>query len=51
MLFVMAENVLPAEQLDTMYQAFERHEEEVIGHGRHEELHELLHRLRDKYAA
>ena len=50
-LFVMAEQMLPAGQLDSIYDAFEQHEEKIIGQGRHEELHQMLNSLRKKYAA
>lgn len=49
-LFPMADRVILPEQLDTMHQAFEEHEEKVIGHGRHEELHEVLNTLKEKYS-
>jgi hemerythrin-like domain-containing protein len=48
-LFPLAEKVLTAAQLDELYAGFEQHEEQVIGHGRHEELHALLHKLEEKY--
>lgn len=48
-LFPMADRVIAPEQLEAMRQAFEEHEEKVIGHGRHEELHELLNTLTVKY--
>ena len=47
--FPMAENVLTEAQLETLYEGFEEHEEKVIGHGRHEELHAMLKRLQEKY--
>jgi hemerythrin-like domain-containing protein len=49
-LFPSAERVLAAGELERIYQAFEAHEETVIGAGRHEELHALLHRLEEKYS-
>lgn len=48
-LFMMAEQMLPAAQLEQLHHAFEVHEENVIGHGRHEELHAMLKSLRKKY--
>jgi hemerythrin-like domain-containing protein len=48
-LFVMAERLLSAATLDLLYEGFERHEEQVIGHGRHEELHGLLEDLHRRY--
>ncbi len=50
-LFPSAERVLQPKQLEQMYDAFEKHEEEVIGAGRHEQLHALLGRLKKKYQA
>lgn len=49
-LFPMAERMLPPPQLEEMFGAFERHEAQVIGEGRHEQLHALLERLHDRYA-
>lgn len=48
-LFPMAEQVLGEGELDSLHRAFNMHEDEVIGHGRHEELHDILHDLRAKY--
>ena len=48
-LFPMAERTLEATQLESLYASFEEHEERVIGHGRHEELHRTLKELRLKY--
>ena len=50
-LFPMAEKVLSTETLEKLYVAFEEFEEKVIGHGRHEELHAMLHHLAAKYPA
>jgi hemerythrin-like domain-containing protein len=50
-LFPMAERMLTTTQLDALYDAFEEHEAKVIGQGRHEQLHSLLKKLKDKYAA
>jgi hemerythrin-like domain-containing protein len=50
-LFPMAERVLKEPQLETLYEGFEEHEEKVIGHGRHEELHAMLKSLQEKYPA
>ena len=49
--FPMAERVLTGAQLDVLYAGFEKHEEEVIGHGRHAELHAMLERLQERYSA
>lgn len=48
-LFPMAERTLAPARLEKIYQLFEAHEEEVIGHGRHEELHKILKKLKLKY--
>ena len=50
-LFPAAEKGLSKAELDRLYEAFEEHEEKVIGRGRHEQLHELLEGLKRKYAA
>lgn len=49
-LFPMADRVIAPQQLESMYEAFEEHEEKVIGHGRHEELHAMLNGLSAKYS-
>ena len=49
-LFPLAERTLPAPELDGIFERFEQHEETVIGHGRHEELHALLKALSKRYA-
>lgn len=48
-LFPMAEQSLTPAQLDTLFQDFEEHETRVMGPGRHEQLHELLKTLKNKY--
>jgi hemerythrin-like domain-containing protein len=48
-LFPMAENILTEAQLETLHEGFEKHEERVIGRGRHEELHAMLKSLQEKY--
>lgn len=48
-LFIMAEKIISTETLNQIYTAFEEHEEKVIGHGRHEELHGMLKELKEKY--
>ncbi len=50
-LFPMAEKLLSPSQLDALFEAFEAHEENVIGAGRHEELHAMLKDLKTKYLA
>lgn len=49
-LFPMAEQLLSQQQLDALFEAFEQHEAQVIGQGRHEQLHALLKGLKAKYA-
>lgn len=41
-LFVMADKVLDEDAQDQMYEKFQQHEEEVIGHGIHEKLHGMI---------
>lgn len=48
-LFPLAEKILLDQDLRILYDQFERHESEVIGHGRHEALHIMLEALSDKY--
>lgn len=48
-LFPMAEQMLAADQMAQIKARFVEHEETVIGHGRHEELHRLLKELKQKY--
>ncbi len=48
-LFPLAEKTLDAARLESLYESFEEHEEKVIGHGRHEELHQMLKDLMSKY--
>jgi hemerythrin-like domain-containing protein len=48
-LFPMAEATLDQARLERLYESFEEHEERVIGHGRHEELHQVLEDLKAKY--
>jgi hemerythrin-like domain-containing protein len=48
-LFPMVEQVLGDGELESLHRAFDKHEDEVIGHGRHEELHHMLHDLKAKY--
>lgn len=50
-LFPMAERLLNPAQLDALFKAFEAHEEQVIGAGRHEQLHGLLKAWKAKYLA
>jgi hemerythrin-like domain-containing protein len=43
-LFVMADRVLDENKQDALFEQFEHHEENVIGHGVHEELHAMIDR-------
>ncbi len=48
-LYPMAENRLPEAKLKELEKRFEKAEEEIIGPGKHEEFHQLLHRLKELY--
>ena len=48
-LFPMADRMISASELEQMHVAFKEHEEKVIGHGRHEELHAMLADFHRKY--
>lgn len=48
-LFPTAAKLLSEAQLETLYTGFEDLEQNVIGAGRHEELHAVLKRLEEKY--
>jgi len=48
-LFKMADKVLSNQVQDDVYKQFEKIEEEVVGHGVHEQFHELLSKLKSKY--
>ena len=50
-LFPMADRTLDSNRMTKIYEAFEEHEEKVIGKGRHEQLHELLKTLKKKYVS
>jgi hemerythrin-like domain-containing protein len=50
-LFPMAERALSGPRLEELFELFDEHEEKVIGHGRHEELHGMLKALTLKYPA
>jgi len=43
-LFVMADQLLDDAKQDELFEKFEQHEENVIGHGVHEQLHTMIHR-------
>lgn len=42
-LFVMADRVLDEAAQDELFEKFEQHEENVVGHGIHEKLHGMIH--------
>lgn len=48
-LFPMAEKVLNAQRQNEIFKQFEKIEEEVVGHGVHEQFHSLLKQLKNKY--
>ncbi|MCE1196644.1 hemerythrin domain-containing protein [bacterium] len=48
-LFPMGERALSPQALEGLYGLFEDHEERVIGHGRHEELHAMLGEFEKRY--
>jgi len=48
-LFVMADRLIDEAAQDEMFEKFEQHEESVIGHGVHEELHAMIHKWEEEY--
>lgn len=48
-LFPLGEKALTPQTLEGLYELFEDHEERVIGHGRHEELHAMLGEFEKRY--
>ncbi len=48
-LFPMIDSRMSASEQKELFENFENHEEKVIGEGRHEELHTLLDKFRNKY--
>jgi hemerythrin-like domain-containing protein len=48
-LFPLGEKALSPQTLEGLYDLFEDHEERVIGHGRHEELHAMLGEFEKRY--
>jgi len=48
-LFPMGDKAIPIEIQNELLEKFEKHEEEVMGRGTHEKLHELLRRFEKKY--
>jgi hemerythrin-like domain-containing protein len=50
-LFPLADKTLPAALQEDLLEAFEKHEETVMGKGTHEKLHAMLHAFTEKYLA
>ena len=50
-LFMMADRLLDDKKQDELFAKFENHEETVIGHGVHEELHAKIHEWEVEFAA
>jgi len=50
-LFVMADKILDDAKQDELFEKFEQHEETVIGHGVHKELHAMIHKWTEKFKA
>ena len=48
-LFPIAEKVLSTEKQNEIFEQFEKIEEDVVGHGVHEQFHELIEKLKNKY--
>lgn len=48
-LFMMADKLLDDKIQDELFEEFENHEETVVGHGVHEELHSKIHKWEDEY--
>jgi hemerythrin-like domain-containing protein len=48
-LFMMADKLLDDKKQDELFEKFEIHEETVIGHGVHEELHAKIHTWEDEF--
>ena len=48
-LFPQAEDALPPEEQRRLAEAYDRHERETVGEGRHEEFHGMIDRLRMEY--
>lgn len=48
-LFVAADKLLDDQKQDELFEKFEEHEESVVGHGVHEQLHSMIHKWAKKY--
>jgi len=49
-LFTMADQALTPEEQQDLLEAFEKHEDEVMGPGVHEKYHQLAHELAEEKA-
>jgi hypothetical protein len=45
----MADHIIPAARKMQLLKDFEKVEEKIVGHGKHEEFHELLEKLQALY--
>lgn len=50
-LFVMADRFIGAHEQNELFEKFEQHEESVIGHGVHEQLHAMIHKWTEDFDA
>jgi hemerythrin-like domain-containing protein len=50
-LFLMADKLLNDAKQEELFAEFENHEESVVGHGVHEELHSMIHQWEHEFAA
>ncbi len=48
-LFKMADDLLDGSRQEALFDKFENHEETVIGHGVHEELHAMIHKWEEEF--
>lgn len=48
-LFARADDFFDFAEQDRLFEVFEKYEENVIGHGVHEELHELIHKWEEEF--
>ena len=48
-LFITADRLLDDLKQDGIFEKFEKHEETVIGHGVHEELHAMIHKWEEEF--
>jgi hemerythrin-like domain-containing protein len=48
-LFMMADKLLDDAKQNELFELFEKHEETVIGHGVHEELHSMIHKWEEGF--